>query len=186
MRLQRSNASVPGCWPELRYNGTIDLGVVGTITWYADADSDGYTAPDVSLTSCTRPAGYEEPTDADCDDTDSYPGAGDPPGDGIDQNCNGRDAPGKDGICGCATTTVPPSALGPFPPPSSAVAGDSIAGSQLTHTRGTPRATPFPSACRRPGSARRPPARRASPRSRPRCRCRLLRRLQRAPWTRRP
>lgn len=86
-------------------DGTVDVDAADAVTWYADADADGFTDGDVGQESCSTPAGFAEGTEDDCDDTDPevYPGAGDPPGDGIDQNCNGRDTLSNDGACGCTT-----------------------------------------------------------------------------------
>ncbi len=57
-------------------NGLIDDGATDALTFWLDADSDGYGDPSVSLTECTTPAGYVRDDD-DCDDTDSSvnPGA---------------------------------------------------------------------------------------------------------------
>ena len=75
-------------------NGTTDDAAVDASTWYADADSDGYTNPDVAVVECDAPAGYAAATDDDCDDADSasFPGAADTPDDGVDQDCSGADA----------------------------------------------------------------------------------------------
>lgn len=62
---------------------------------YADADEDGAGDPDVFLEACEMyNAGSEGVDNADdCDDTDpdSYLGAPEVPGDGIDQDCDGED-----------------------------------------------------------------------------------------------
>ncbi len=49
-------------------------------------------------------------TDADCDETDAgaFPGADEIAGDGVDQDCDGADAPeedtgGSEETCGCAS-----------------------------------------------------------------------------------
>ena len=76
-------------------DGTADEDASDASTWYADADGDGYTDPDDSVTACDAPSGYAEASDSeDCDDEDpdAYPGADDTPGDGIDQDCDGSDA----------------------------------------------------------------------------------------------
>ncbi len=78
-------------------NGQIDEGV--QITYYRDADGDGYGNPDPALTTqaCSMPAGYAA-NNADCNDSPSsgasiHPGAVEICGDGIDQDCNGSDLP---------------------------------------------------------------------------------------------
>ncbi|MDP2305729.1 MAG: MopE-related protein [Pseudomonadota bacterium] len=104
-------------------DGTVDVGAIDAPTWYADADGDGYTDPDATVTSCDEPEGYAAEAEADCDDGDatSSPGADEVPDDGIDQDCDGEDAVsgdtglpddtgvGKDGKdtaeCGCASPT---------------------------------------------------------------------------------
>ena len=66
----------------------------GIPAWYADTDGDGFGDPAESVVSVSRPAGFVSAY-TDCDDTDAdvNPNAPDPPGDGIDQNCDGRDTP---------------------------------------------------------------------------------------------
>ncbi len=61
-----------------------DEGSADAITWYADADDDGYGSEHYTLVSCGQPDGYV--TDAtDCDDLDAdvFPGA--------NEVCNGQD-----------------------------------------------------------------------------------------------
>ena len=62
-------------------------------TWYADADEDGYGTMAGATLSCSRPSGASDSW-LDCDDADPdiHPDATDLPEDGIDQDCNGRDA----------------------------------------------------------------------------------------------
>ncbi|MCP4917839.1 MAG: hypothetical protein GY913_13070 [Proteobacteria bacterium] len=78
---------------------------VDAATWYADGDGDGYGDPDVTELACEQPSGCVS-DDADCDDSDaqSYPGATELEGDGIDQDCDGSDAldDDKDGCGGCS------------------------------------------------------------------------------------
>ena len=65
-------------------DGNIDETVL--ITFYEDADGDGFGNPDSSIQSCNAPAGYTE-DNTDCDDTDAtvYPGGTDnSPFDGTD------------------------------------------------------------------------------------------------------
>lgn len=69
------------------------------VRWLRDADGDGYGAwdpafPDTVLWLCVgfvpSVPGYVL-ADGDCDDTrrDTYPGAPDPGGDGLDSDCDG-------------------------------------------------------------------------------------------------
>ena len=65
--------------------------------WTADRDGDGYgrwdpAFPDSIKWSCDAPSGYVL-ADGDCDDrrVDTYPYAPDPPGDGLDSDCDGID-----------------------------------------------------------------------------------------------
>jgi MYXO-CTERM domain-containing protein len=65
---------------------------VDVVTWFTDADSDGYGNPSSSDIDCDQPSGMVE-DDTDCDDTDAsvYPGATELEYDGIDQDCDGED-----------------------------------------------------------------------------------------------
>jgi uncharacterized protein (TIGR03382 family) len=74
-------------------DGSIDQDPTDGSTWYADADGDGYTDPELSLVSCDQPEGYAAATEEDCDDQDpgSFPGASEVPDDGVDQDCDGDD-----------------------------------------------------------------------------------------------
>ena len=70
-------------------NGLIDDGAI--ITWYKDADGDGYGVDDAATNQqgCTQPDGYSAVA-GDCDDTSTavHPGATEVCN-GIDDNCNG-------------------------------------------------------------------------------------------------
>ena len=70
-------------------DGVIDESPVDALTWYADADLDGYGDPDAALAACSAPAGYLADA-TDCDDADP---AINPRSleycDGIDNDCNG-------------------------------------------------------------------------------------------------
>ncbi len=65
---------------------------VDVVTWYADADADGYGNAAVSDIDCDQPSGMVD-DDTDCDDTDPtiYPGAEEIEYDGIDQDCDSAD-----------------------------------------------------------------------------------------------
>lgn len=60
------------------------------ITFYADADNDGYGNPSVSVQACTAPTGYVA-NNTDCDDTNAAvnPGAAEVCNN-LDDNCNGE------------------------------------------------------------------------------------------------
>jgi hypothetical protein len=64
-----------------------------TDLWYVDADGDGFgDAEKDGVPACAQPAGYSA-VQGDCDDgdADSYPGAPETPGDGVDQDCDGAE-----------------------------------------------------------------------------------------------
>ena len=84
---------------------TIDEGVAGTATWYADDDGDGYGDPRAVDTSCVMPAGYVTNFD-DCDDTDSAvkPGAMEICNN-IDDDCDG-DLDDDDSVLDVSTASV--------------------------------------------------------------------------------
>ena len=78
--------SAAGCWgPE----GIATVVIQPLITYYADADGDGFGDPAVTTQACSTPAGYVT-DNTDCDDTRNtvYPGAPEIC-DGLDNNCNG-------------------------------------------------------------------------------------------------
>jgi hypothetical protein len=78
---------------------TLNLNIVGSLNYYQDADNDGYGNLAVSQVGCNPIAGYVT-NSSDCNDANNaiYPGAQDIPGNGIDEDCNGFDAPLQLGI----------------------------------------------------------------------------------------
>lgn len=70
-------------------DGTVENATTGLLTWYPDADSDGYGNTSAPLLACAAPIGYI-PTDGDCDDGDAtiHPGVLELC-DGKDNDCNG-------------------------------------------------------------------------------------------------
>lgn len=66
-----------------------DSSAVGKITWYADADLDGFGNPFSELQACDAPAGYVS-NGTDCDDSDANvnPGHSEVCGDGKDNDCD--------------------------------------------------------------------------------------------------
>lgn len=71
-------------------NGLIDDNAT-FITYYKDADGDGYGVTSMPSTGCTIPAGYSA-NGGDCDDTkfSVHPNAIEICGNGIDDDCNGQ------------------------------------------------------------------------------------------------
>ncbi len=74
-------------------DGLTDNGLT-FVTYFADLDGDTYGNINDSIVACTQPSGYVL-NNSDCDDTNSAinPGATDIPINGIDEDCNGADAP---------------------------------------------------------------------------------------------
>lgn len=67
-----------------------DPGITGQLTWYADADNDGYGDASVSQLRCTQPSGYVANAD-DCNDTNTaiHPGATETCNE-TDDDCDGQ------------------------------------------------------------------------------------------------
>jgi hypothetical protein len=82
-------------------DGEVDEGV--TVSWYSDADGDGYGVGDVQV-GCEVPAGGAVSA-GDCDDADAsvHPDATEHCADGRDDDCDGA----TDETCTGCTTTVP-------------------------------------------------------------------------------
>lgn len=72
----------------------VDEGASDVLTFYADADDDGFGDAAVTQEACTAPSGYVD-NSGDCNDTKSNvnPDGTEVCGDGIDNNCDGG-APG--------------------------------------------------------------------------------------------
>ncbi|MCC6702690.1 MAG: putative metal-binding motif-containing protein, partial [Fluviicola sp.] len=64
-----SNGNAVGCDSTINLN----LSVVSSITYYADADGDGYGNPAVTQLGCSLPVGYVTNSD-DCDDNNNMLG----------------------------------------------------------------------------------------------------------------
>ena len=81
-------------------DGVADNATTGLLTWYPDADGDGYGETAAPLLVCAQPLGYIL-VDGDCNDSDPNirPGVYEIC-DGIDNNCNGNidDGPHQPGI----------------------------------------------------------------------------------------
>ncbi len=70
-------------------DGTTDVGAVDAITWYTDADGDGYGDSTLSTSACTAPSGTVA-NDEDCDDTlATVSPDGTEACNGIDDDCDG-------------------------------------------------------------------------------------------------
>ncbi len=71
-------------------DGDEELGAVDALTWYADADGDGYGGVE-TLDACSQPPGYVSGGGAlDCDEGDAAVGPGAAEYcDGVDQDCDG-------------------------------------------------------------------------------------------------
>ena len=73
---------------------TLYLNIVSSINYYQDLDNDGYGNPNVVVSACSVNPGYVA-ISGDCNDNNAlvYPGATEVPENGVDEDCNGLDAP---------------------------------------------------------------------------------------------
>ena len=78
-------------------NGQADEGLGDGLTWYPDADSDGYGDGTAGVQDCDIPSGYVD-DGTDCDDTDAsiYPGSVEVGGNSVDEDCDGADSPSQE------------------------------------------------------------------------------------------
>ncbi len=72
-------------------DGVVDDDAEDVVTWYADADGDGYGDPSAFRVECSEPNGYVTNAD-DCNDSSTayHPGAAETGCSGPDFNCNGE------------------------------------------------------------------------------------------------
>ena len=96
-------------------SNAVKITINANVTYYADADHDGYGNPAITQVSCLGvPFGYAA-NNTDCDDTraNTHPGAIDICGDGIDNDCNGTiDNVGMIGGCAPVVSYVTPAQCG--------------------------------------------------------------------------
>ncbi len=81
---------------------SIAITVNPVLTWYADADGDGFGNPDAVLQDCNQPAGYVT-DNTDCNDASAsaFPGGEEICGNNIDEDCNGQDSICFVAVLGC-------------------------------------------------------------------------------------
>ncbi len=103
-----------GVCPSVTSN-SVKITVNANVTYYADADHDGYGNPAVTQVSCFgAPSGYVS-NNTDCDDTraNTHPGAAEVCYDGVDNDCNGNiDNVGLPGGCTPIVSNVIPAQCG--------------------------------------------------------------------------
>ncbi len=81
---------------------SVDITVNPLLTWYADADADGFGNPDDVVQDCNQPLGYiADNTDCNDEDAATYPGAAEICDNNRDENCDGADSLCFVAILGC-------------------------------------------------------------------------------------
>ncbi len=81
---------------------SITITVNPLLTWYADADADGFGNPDDVVQDCNQPQGYiTDNTDCNDEDAATYPGAAEICDNNRDENCDGVDSLCFVAILGC-------------------------------------------------------------------------------------
>ncbi len=81
---------------------SITITVNPLLTWYADADADGFGNPDDVVQDCNQPLGYiADNTDCNDEDAATYPGADEICDNNRDENCDGVDSLCFVPILGC-------------------------------------------------------------------------------------
>lgn len=73
-------------------NDAVDDEAIDPSIWYEDFDEDGYGDPIVWLETCSEPGFVLDDTDCDDGEGETYPGALDYCGDGIDADCSGDES----------------------------------------------------------------------------------------------
>jgi hypothetical protein len=72
---------------------SITITVNPLLTWYADADADGFGNPDDVVQDCNQPQGYvSDNTDCNDEEATTYPGASEICDNNRDENCDGVDS----------------------------------------------------------------------------------------------
>lgn len=77
------------CGNSFSTSAIVTVNIAQVLTWYADADGDGFGNPQIFVQNCAQPAGYVS-NSMDCNDADPaiYPGAHEVCN-GVDDDCNG-------------------------------------------------------------------------------------------------